>query len=85
MTYSIITTTEVSKSFGNAGTFSNETTGTSKTMRDAKVIATKAEREIAAEGFRRIAADMGRGYYKVTMLKREGAAATFKTICIDKD
>lgn len=85
MTYSIITTTEVSKFYGDAGTFSNETAGKSKTFKDAKVIATKVEREIAAEGFRRIAADMGRGYYKVTMLKKDGEEATFKTISISKD
>lgn len=85
MTYSIITSTQVSKCYGDAGTFSNETAGKSKTFKDAKVIATKVEREIAKDGFRRIGAEMGRGYYKVTMLKREGAAATFKTICIDKD
>lgn len=85
MTYSIITSTEVSKFYGDAGTFSNETAGNSKTFKDAKVIATKVERDIAKDGFRRIAADMGRGYYKVTMLKREGTVATFKTIHIDKD
>ena len=85
MTYSIITTTEVSKFYGDAGTFSNETAGKSKTFKDAKVIATKVEREIAAEGFRRIAADIGRGYYKVTMLKKDGEEATFKTIKIIKD
>lgn len=85
MTYSIITSTQVSKCYGDAGTFSNETAGKSKTFKEAEAIATKIEREIAAEGFRRIGAEMGRGYYKVTMLKREGAAATFKTISIDKD
>lgn len=85
MTYSIITATQVSKFYGDAGTFSNETAGKSKTFKDAKVIATKVEREIAAEGFRRIAADMGRGYYKVTMLKKDGKEVTFKTISISKD
>lgn len=85
MTYSIITATQVSKHFGDAGTFSNETVGKSKTFKEAKAIATKTEREIAAEGFRRIAADMGRGYYKVTMLKRNDEEATFKTIKIIKD
>lgn len=85
MTYSIITATEVSKFYGDAGTFSNETAGKSKTFKDAKVIATKVEREIEKEGFRRIAADMGRGYYKVTMLKKDGEEATFKTISISKD
>ena len=85
MTYSIITATQVSKFYGDAGTFSNETVGKSKTFKDAKVIATKVEREIAAEGFRRIAADMGRGYYKVTMLKKDGKEVTFKTISISKD
>ena len=85
MTYSIITSTQVSKCYGDAGTFNNETAGNSKTFKEAKVIATKVERKIEAEGFRRIGADMGRGYYKVTMLKKEGEAATFKTIRIDKD
>ena len=85
MTYSIITATQVSKCYGDAGTFSNETAGKSKTFKEAEAIATKIEREIAKDGFRRIGAEMGRSYYKVTMLKREGAAATFKTISIDKD
>ena len=85
MTYSIITATTVHKCYGDAGTFSNETAGKSKTFKDAEVIATKVEREIAAEGFRRIAADMGRGYYKVTMLKKDGKEVTFKTISISKD
>ena len=57
MTYSIIVTTEICKSFGSVET-TNETISTHKTLKEAKLAAISAENNLSTDGFIRKSAEM---------------------------
>ena len=81
--YTLSIQTEVSKCYGHSE-ITNAKVSVHKTAKEAKLFAYKIVDELSKEGYRSLCPTIRRDGSRMPMVKRDGKAATFKTVSVRK-